>query len=150
MLTVSSEFTRCRAKRRHPCCSRSWKARVWSKYLGLPTSEGRQKRDRFQSLHERMGKRMAMWSEKHLSAAAKEVLIKAVAQAIPTYTMSIFHLSASFCEELARGVRRYWWGEDTDNRRTHWIAWEKFTRWKARGGLGFRDFQIFNQALLAK
>jgi hypothetical protein len=72
-----------------------------------------------------MGKRMAMWSEKHLSAAAKEVLIKAVAQAIPTYTMSIFHLSASFCEELARGVRRYWWGEDTDNRRTHWIAWEK-------------------------
>ena len=56
-----------------------------------------------------MGKRMAMWSEKHLSAAAKEVLIKAVAQAIPTYTMSIFHLSASFCEELARGVRGYWW-----------------------------------------
>ena len=93
---------------------------------------------------------MAMWSEKHLSAAAKEVLIKAVAQAIPTYTMSIFHLSASFCEELARGVRRYWWGEDADNRRTHWIAWEKFTRFKARGGLGFRDFQVLNQALLAK
>jgi len=47
-----------------------------------------------------MGKRMAMWSEKHLSAAAKEVLIKAVAHAIPTYTMSIFHLSASFCEGI--------------------------------------------------
>ena len=43
---------------------------------------------------------MAMWSEKHLSAAAKEVLIKAVAHAIPTYTMSIFHLSASFCEGI--------------------------------------------------
>jgi len=87
-----------------------------------------------------MGKRMAMWSEKHLSAAVKEVLIKVVVQAIPTYTMSIFHLSASFCEELARGVRRYWWGEDADNRRTYWIAWEKFSRCKARGGLGFRDF----------
>jgi len=64
--------------------------------------------------------------------------------------MSIFHLSASFCVELARGVRRYWWGDDTDSRRTHWIAWEKFTRCKGRGGLGFCDFQVFNQALLAK
>ena len=73
-----------------------------AKYLGPPTPEGRQKRDRFQPLQERIGKCMAMWSEKHLSAAAKEVLIKAVAQVIPTYTMSIFHLSSSFCEELAR------------------------------------------------
>jgi hypothetical protein len=60
-----------------------------AKYLGLPTPDGRQKKDCFQPLRERLGKQMAAWSEKHLSAAAKEVLIKAVAQAIPTYTMSI-------------------------------------------------------------
>jgi hypothetical protein len=83
-----------------------------------------------------MGKRMAMWSEKHLSAAAKELLIKAIAQAIPTYTMSIFHLSASFCEELAHGVRRYWWGEDDDNRRTHWIAWKSSTNASQEEGWG--------------
>jgi hypothetical protein len=77
------------------------------KYLGLPTPEGRQKKDRFQPLRERLGKRMADWSEKHLSVAAKEVLIKAVAQAIPTYTMSIFHLSDT-CEELTRSIRNYW------------------------------------------
>ena len=121
-----------------------------AKYLGLPTPDGRMKNERFQPLRERFGKRMAMWTEKHLSSAAKEVLIKSVAQAIPTYTMSVFHLSASFCEELARGVRNYWWGADTNTRKTHWLAWEKFTRSKSRGGLGFRDFQIFNQALLAR
>lgn len=51
------------------------------KYLGLPTPKGRMKKSRFQPLRERLGKRLAAWTEKHLSAAAKEVLIKAVAQA---------------------------------------------------------------------
>jgi hypothetical protein len=71
---------------------------------------------------------MAAWSEKHLSTTAKEVLIKAVAQAIPTYMMSIFHLSATFCEELSRGIRSYWWGAQDGARKTHWIAWKKFTK----------------------
>ena len=54
------------------------------KYLGLPTLDGRQKRERFQPLRERFGKRISAWSEKLLSAAGKEVLIKSIAQAIPT------------------------------------------------------------------
>ena len=71
------------------------------------------------------------WSEKYLSSRAKKVLIKSVAQAIPTYMMSVFQLSASLCEDLERTIRKYWWGEDGDQRRTHWLAWEKFTRCKA-------------------
>ena len=47
-----------------------------------------------------------------------------------------------------RSWRNYWWGAGDGIRKTHWIAWDKFTRSKARRGLG--DFQIFNQALLAK
>jgi hypothetical protein len=126
------------------------RAEFEAKYLGLPTPEGRQKKDRFQPLRERFGKWMALWTEKHLATTAKEVLIKVVAQAIPTYTMSIFHLTGSLCEELAQGVRRYWWGAHEGVCKTHWIAWEKITRCKGRGGLGFRDFQVFNQALPAK
>ena len=37
-----------------------------------------------------------------------------------------------------------------DRRKTHWLAWDKLTRPKAEGGRGFRDFRLFNQALLAK
>ena len=45
-----------------------------------------------------------------LSRVGKEVLIKAVVQAIPTYTMGVFQLSVKFCEELNAFCAKSWWG----------------------------------------
>lgn len=92
------------------------------KYLGLPTPEGRMKRDRFQPLTERLGKRMNLWWEKDLSFGGKEVHIKSIAQVIPTYTMSVFKLHDGVCDELERLIKRYWWGAKNGKRRTHWVA----------------------------
>lgn len=40
-----------------------------------------------------------------MSAGAKDVLIKSVAQALPTYTMGMFKMSDKFCEEYSQLVR---------------------------------------------
>ena len=60
------------------------------KYLGLPSIISKSKDEIFAEIKERVGRKLSGWKEKMLSVGGQEVLIKAVAQAIPTYTMSCF------------------------------------------------------------
>lgn len=64
--------------------------------------------------------------------------------------MGVFKLPASVCEDLSRLVKKIWWGTKDGKRKVHWRSWEKICEPKCRGGLGFRDFRMFNQALLAR
>ena len=78
------------------------------RYLGLPSLVGRNKQSTFKSIKEKLGKKLAGWKEKMLSKAGKEILIKAVVQAIPSYTMSCFKLPDSLSEDLMSLIRNFW------------------------------------------
>jgi hypothetical protein len=118
--------------------------------LGLPTPEGRLKADRFQPISDRLDKRMTNSVDRVLSFGGKEIMIKSVAQAIPTYIMSVFKLQDGVCKRMEQIIRNFWWGARNGKRKTHWVAWEKMTMLKEKGGVGFRDLQKFNQALLGR
>lgn len=77
-------------------------------------------------------------------------MIKAVVQAIPTYSMSVFLLPSSLYKELNGLMQRFWWGHKENTSKIHWMSWEKMGTPKDQGGLGFRDLVLFNKALLAK
>lgn len=89
-----------------------------SKYLGLPTPEGRMKNGNFQPIMERFGKRCNNWNERFMSQSAKEVNVKAVAQSLPTYVMGIFKLNQSFCDNYEKVIRDFWWGDKDDKARS--------------------------------
>ena len=93
---------------------------------------------------------MQGWKGKLLFRAGKEILIKAVAQSIPIYTMSVFQLPLKLCDELDAMCTKFWWGQVEDEQKIHWQRWEKLTRSKKDGGMGFRDLRAFNLAMLAK
>jgi hypothetical protein len=80
----------------------------------------------------------------------KEMLVKSVLQAVPTYSMGCFMLSNKMCSKLTSISSRFWWGAADGQRKVHWLSWDKMCVPKRSGGMGFRNFGDFNQALLAK
>lgn len=85
-----------------------------------------------------------------LSWAGKEVLIKAVAQAIPTFVMGYFDITKDMCDQISSMIARYWWSNQDEDNTIHWIGWEKLIKAKSEGGLGFRDNHTLNLAMLAE
>jgi len=81
------------------------------KYLGLPSMVGRNKKAIFFYLKDRIWKKCKSWNALSLSRAGKEVLIKSVAQAIPSYCMGAFLIPISLCEELEWMMNSFYWGQ---------------------------------------
>ncbi|KAK2665076.1 hypothetical protein Ddye_003650 [Dipteronia dyeriana] len=80
------------------------------KYLGLPSSITRNKRQVFEDIKDRVWQKLQGWKNKLFSVGGREVLIKAIAQAIPTYAMGCFRLPASLMCELNKLFANFWWG----------------------------------------
>jgi hypothetical protein len=51
-------------------------------------------------LRSRLVHKLTNWNVNFLSQAGKEVLLKAVVQAIPTYCMGVFQLPITLCKDL--------------------------------------------------
>jgi len=117
------------------------------RYLGLPVHVGRSRGATFAYLKDRIWKRIQGWKEKFLSWAGKEVLIKAVAQAIPTFAMGCFDLTKSLCDQISKMVCRYWWNEQEGKHKMHWLNRDMLLKPKKEGGLGFWDIHAFNMAI---
>jgi hypothetical protein len=117
--------------------------RGFKKYLGLPTMVGHSKTTTFAGILGRVQKKLDGLKERFLSQAGKEVLIKAVVQAIPTKTKIL-------CKRLNSLISKFWWGHKHNTTKAAWLRWDYMGKPNSSGGMGFRDLEVFNLALLAK
>lgn len=119
------------------------------KYLGMSEQFTRRKSDMFTYIVDKVKAVTQGWSQKYLSPGCKEVLLKSIALAMPIFSMNVFRLLKEVCDEINRVLARFWWGSG-ENKGMHWYDWKRVSLPKSEGGLGFRDLEKFNQALLGK
>ncbi|WJX92273.1 hypothetical protein P8452_73938 [Trifolium repens] len=121
-----------------------------STYLGLPSMVGRSKKATFGFIKDRIWKKINSWRGRALSKAGKDVMIKSVLQAIPSYIMSVYLIPDSIISDIERMLNSFWWGDGSNHKGIRWLAWDKLAKPKVVGGLGYRDFHAFNMSLIAK
>lgn len=109
-----------------PCIQR------YDKYLGLPAPVGKSRLQEFKSIKDRVWKRLHDWKSKFLSQVGKEILLKAVIQAISSYSMSVFLLLMGLYKEINSMMQKFWWGHKENDSKIHWMSWKK---------LGFFEIQ---------
>lgn len=117
--------------------------------FGLPYNLGSSSVAAFKDLLSKISSSAQSCSSKLLSPPVKEILIKAVLQSIPTYSMSVFQLPCILLSKMESEMKNFWWGDNSSMKHIHWMKWESLCLHKSIGGLGFWDLS-FNKALLAK
>ena len=64
--------------------------------------------------------------------------------------MSCFLIPKTICKQISSIMSDYWWRNSKASRGMHWKSWEALSSPKEKGGLGFKDLEAFNIALLGK
>ena len=72
----------------------------YEKYLSLLAVVGRNKKVSLNFIKERVWNKLQGWKEKLLSQAGREVLLKAVVQAIPTFAIGCFKLPSGLLNDI--------------------------------------------------
>lgn len=101
-------------------------------YLMFPINIRSSKNMSFNSILDKIKKKLNMWKANSLSYVGRVFLIKSMIHVIPTYVMSSFLLLKVLYRKIESLTTNFWWGEN----KIHLIRWNKLCKSKQQGGLG--------------
>nr|GEZ31441.1 RNA-directed DNA polymerase, eukaryota, reverse transcriptase zinc-binding domain protein [Tanacetum cinerariifolium] len=84
--------------------------------------------------------------------AVKDVLmlIAAVLESISVYWASVFKLPKTIVKEINGVLKRFLWSNGDTAKGRAKVAWKRICKPKEQGGLGIKDLETWNDALLSK
>lgn len=95
-------------------------------------------------------KRLHSWGGRYISMGGRSTLIQFTLSSIPLYWLSFLPLPKAVEARLRSLLCSFLWGGREDKKKIVWLRWEEVCRPKKEGGLGIKDLNLFNWALLCK
>lgn len=80
----------------------------YDKYLGLPSIIGKKKTSFLKDVKLKVLSKISSWQHKIFLIGGKKIHIKAVAQAIRPYFMSVFKLLKGLYKDMQRAIPNFW------------------------------------------
>ncbi|CAJ2645291.1 unnamed protein product [Trifolium pratense] len=120
------------------------------KFLGIPVGANPRRRETWRPVVEAMSKRLSSWCGRHLSYGGRITLINSVLASLPLYFFSFFKAPVCVLKQLVRIQRNFLWGGGLEDKKLCWVKWEQICMPRDQGGLGVKNLELFNLALLSK
>ncbi|KAH9725610.1 putative ribonuclease H protein [Citrus sinensis] len=119
-------------------------------YLGMPLLHTRVSQHTYQNIIDKVERRLSGWHASLLSLAGRITLTQTVLQAIPVYAMQTTSLPTGINMKIDKACRKFIWSGNSNQQRMSMVSWDTLCKPKAYGGLGLKDLNVMNKALLMK
>nr|KYP49697.1 Putative ribonuclease H protein At1g65750 family [Cajanus cajan] len=93
---------------------------------------------------------LAPWKGKFLSMTTRTCLINSNLTSLPLYFLSFYKMLKQVVRNIVKIQRVFLWGAKEGERKIPWVSWKKICQDKIKGGLGVKNIEMFNDALLSK
>lgn len=91
-----------------------------------------------------------MKRETSLSLAGCITLINSVLNATSVYTLSFYKSPSKVIREIRSIQRKFLWDGGGERKQVHWVSWDLVCSSRDSGGLGIKNVEVMNLALLNK
>lgn len=119
-------------------------------YLGLPLCRGNSPKSVWNTVVERIEKKLSTWKANYLSIGGRVTQILSALSNLPIYFLSLFKCPATIADCIERLQREFLWHGKDMSKKYHLVKWDNVCRSKNEGGLGIRPIRQMNCALLGK
>ncbi|MFS7922512.1 hypothetical protein Hanom_Chr03g00250001 [Helianthus anomalus] len=104
------------------------------KYLGVLVGANMNRINNWLPVYEVFQNRLAVWKSRLLSIGGRVTLIKSVLESLPSYYFFIYKAPKKVTDDLERMIRKFLWGGSSEERKMHWVSWDRVTLSKKMGG----------------
>ncbi|GKC56323.1 RNA-directed DNA polymerase, eukaryota, reverse transcriptase zinc-binding domain protein [Tanacetum coccineum] len=121
-----------------------------TRYLGVPLVTKKLGTKECKSLIDKIKGRTEDWKCKYMSYAGRLMLITAVLESISTYWDSVIKLPKTVVKDINGILNRFLWSNGDSAKGKAKVEWKHICQPKDHGGLGIKNIEIWNEALLSK